>query len=132
MRARPLRVLFVSHNLNAGEGAPTSLMQTVVGLRDSYGLEPVVYGLKPGEMAQAYETHGIKVIVPDFATRSRLAGNVLSRAYPKAAAMFRDLLERERIDEYIQSLFRTETSRRHHQPIIRLEPQHVPDVDTPR
>lgn len=56
------KVLFVSHNLNTGEGAPTSLFQTVSGLKKYYDIEPVVFCPMTGGVKDLYEGQGIDVI----------------------------------------------------------------------
>lgn len=98
---RPLRVLFISHNLSVGEGAPTSLFQTVCGLRDTYGIEPVVYAVLPGGLEESYEARGIPVILADFEARSRLVSKTLARAYPEAKRAFRRIVEEREIDVVI-------------------------------
>lgn len=95
---RPLRVLFVSHNLSVGEGAPTSLFQTVCGLRDAYGIEPVVYAVLPGGLKESYEARGVPVILADFEARSRLVSKTLARAYPEAKAALRRIVAEQAID----------------------------------
>lgn len=55
------KVLFVSHNLSIGEGAPTSLYQTVIGLKKTFNIQPVVFCPMVGEFKDLYEKEGIKV-----------------------------------------------------------------------
>lgn len=63
--ARGVRLLVVSHNLLAGEGAPTSLMQVVTGLKAAHPeVAPVVFAPLGGDLARAYEAADIPVILP--------------------------------------------------------------------
>lgn len=96
--AAPLKVMFVSHNLNIGEGAPTSLMQTVLGLKETYNIEPVLFAVIDGALRQAYEDAGIKVIVPELGVSSRRATKIISRTYQEMAEAFREALITHSID----------------------------------
>lgn len=55
------KVLFVSHNLSIGEGAPTSLYQTVVGLKNAFNIQPTIFCPMTGEFKELYEKEGVKV-----------------------------------------------------------------------
>lgn len=95
---RPLRTLFISHNLNVGEGAPTSLMQTVLGLKKYYDIEPLVLSILPGALQEDYTRAGVPVLVTDFGARSRLAAHVIARTHEKIAEMFREIVTSHGID----------------------------------
>jgi len=96
--ASPLKVMFISHNLNVGEGAPTSLMQTVLGLKQAYNIKPVVFAVIDGALRQTYENAGIEVIVPELGVTSRLATKIISRTYEEMSSAFRDALKSCEID----------------------------------
>lgn len=87
-----VRTLFVTHNLNVGEGAPTSLMETVIGLADTGHVKPVVFSIKQGDLSANYARHGILVIAPDFGVQARLATKVMACARSKIEAVFSDLV----------------------------------------
>lgn len=96
---KPIRVLFVSHNLNVGEGAPTSLVQTVTGLKAAHSdIVPVVFSVMKGALGQLYETAGISVIVPETGPQSRLATQVISRRQDDMAKAFAAALRDHAID----------------------------------
>ncbi|NUB46518.1 glycosyltransferase [Fertoebacter nigrum] len=95
---RRLKVMFVSHNMNVGEGAPTSLMQTVLGLKAHYDIDPVVFSVMPGALEEEYRRAGIEVIVPDFGARSRLAANIIARTHEKLGERFREDVRAQGID----------------------------------
>lgn len=95
---RPTRVLFVSHNLNVGEGAPTSLLQTVLGLAGRGLVEPLVFAAAPGRLREAYEAAGVEVFVADYGMRSRIATKVMARTRPQMTQDFRRLLQEREID----------------------------------
>jgi GT2 family glycosyltransferase len=58
--ASPTRALFVSHNLNR-EGAPLSLFELVVGLKERGRVEPEVFAPIDGPLASEYRRCGIRV-----------------------------------------------------------------------
>lgn len=61
MRAnRPVRLIAVSHNLNA-EGAPNTLFDLVAGLKASGTADPVVLAARDGPLRSAYEAIGVEV-----------------------------------------------------------------------
>lgn len=92
------RVLFVSHNFNFGEGAPTSLAQTVIGMAKLGHIDPVVFSIKQGGLKDLYEENDIEVISPNFGVDSRLATTVMARAENEVSDVFRDLLDQYEID----------------------------------
>ncbi|MBY5935552.1 glycosyltransferase [Tateyamaria omphalii] len=96
--APPRRVMFVSHNLNVGEGAPTSLMQTVLGLKKAYNITPTIFAVIDGALRKTYEDAGIEVIVPELGVTSRLATKIISRTYEDMAEAFRTALKEYDID----------------------------------
>ncbi len=55
------KVLFVSHNLSIGEGAPTSLFQTVIGLKKYHNVEAHVFCPMTGDFRAKYEEHGVPI-----------------------------------------------------------------------
>ncbi len=97
-RADPLRVLFVSHNLNQGEGAPTSLLQTVTGLARTGRVEAAVFSVLPGELAQGYEEAGVPVVIPELGAQSRLASRTISLSGPHLQEAFRATLRERRTE----------------------------------
>jgi len=62
--APPVRTAFVSHNLNF-EGAPNTLFDLVLGLRDGGAVDPIILAPCDGPLRQAYEAHGVPVILFD-------------------------------------------------------------------
>jgi len=62
--ASPVRTAFVSHNLNF-EGAPNTLFDLVLGLRDSGVIDPIILAPCDGPLRQAYEAHSVPVILFD-------------------------------------------------------------------
>ena len=57
---RPVRLIAVSHNLNA-EGAPNTLFDLVAGLKASGIVDPVVLAARDGPLRAAYEAIGVEV-----------------------------------------------------------------------
>jgi glycosyltransferase involved in cell wall biosynthesis len=88
----------VSHNLNLGEGAPTSLLQTVTGLARTGRVEAAVFSILPGELAQGYEDAGVPVLIPELAAQSRLASKTISLSGPRLQGAFRAALRERRIE----------------------------------
>jgi GT2 family glycosyltransferase/glycosyltransferase involved in cell wall biosynthesis len=60
----PVRLVAVSHNLN-NEGAPTTLLDLLVGLARAGFADPVVLSPSDGPLRKEYQRHGIEVIVLD-------------------------------------------------------------------
>jgi glycosyltransferase involved in cell wall biosynthesis len=94
----PLRAMFVSHNLHFGEGAPTSLCQTIVGLQQIWGIDPVVYSPLDGRLREKYEENGIAVWLSGNARRSRTLVGAVGNAYADELEDFAALLEQEQVD----------------------------------
>ena len=59
---KPIRTLMCAFNLN-WEGAPYSQYEMTVGLKEKEVIDPIVYSPTDGPLRQAYEEHGIEVIV---------------------------------------------------------------------
>ncbi|MBN2524982.1 MAG: glycosyltransferase [Deltaproteobacteria bacterium] len=58
-------VFFASHNLKV-QGAQTSLFQTVIGLKQSSDIYPVVFSPEDGPLSEAYKDKGIVVIIQSY------------------------------------------------------------------
>lgn len=63
-RKEPIRVLAVTHNLNS-EGAPTTLLDLFIGLKDEGVVDPIIVSPRDGPLKEVYEAAGIKVIVAE-------------------------------------------------------------------
>jgi glycosyltransferase involved in cell wall biosynthesis len=98
---RRMRVLFVSHNLSAGEGAPTSLLQTVLGLKSDHAIDPVVFSVRPGALEEKYRQAGIEVIVPDFGAGSRITSKIIGRSHKELAECLREVITRYGIEAMV-------------------------------
>jgi len=61
---KPIRALMCAFNLN-WEGAPSSQYEMTVGLKEKGVIDPIVYSPTDGPLRQAYEEHGIEVIVDE-------------------------------------------------------------------
>lgn len=61
---KPIRALFVSHNFNH-EGAPNSLFELAVGLRDDRRVDPIVISPDAGPLLDRYEAAGIQAELVD-------------------------------------------------------------------
>lgn len=96
--ARKLRVLYVSHNLQHGEGAPTSLMQTVLGLRDAYGFKPTVYCPIAGSLKENYIAEGVEIIAPEPHKKEKTLVNRVQREYNVEREKFTNILRRGNYD----------------------------------
>lgn len=91
------RVLFVSHNLNIGEGAPTSLYQTIIGLKQNFNIEPVVFCPMTGQFKTLYEQQGIPVI--NYTNKiSKDSLKPLNSNFEKTKSDFHKLLEEGKFD----------------------------------
>jgi glycosyltransferase involved in cell wall biosynthesis len=95
---RPLKVLFVSHNLQLGEGAPNSLMQIVTGLKQFYPIEPVVYCPISGKLQERYESAGIPVYISHPEKRVKTIVSLLEKVYSELRDAFVAIIERYQID----------------------------------
>ena len=94
------RVLVYSHNLNAMEGAPTSLLELCRGLKALYGLGLVVLSAREGELRRHYEAAGIPVVVSPLALspfQEAQRGDVS----PPAAYRIESLLRENRVEAVI-------------------------------
>jgi len=102
-----LRLMFVSHNLQFGEGAPTSLYQTVLGLKEICGVEAVVYSPLDGELRAKYEENGIPVWLSSNARRSRTLVGALGKNYAREVEEFSSILEQEQVDALLCNTAKT-------------------------
>lgn len=59
-RNNPIRLAAVTHNLNR-EGAPTTLLELLVGLRQTSMIDPLVLAPRDGPLRKQYEEAGIRV-----------------------------------------------------------------------
>jgi len=64
-RTNPIRVVAVSHNLN-NEGAPTTLMDLLIGLQQEGVIATTVLSPSDGPLRQVYEAAGIDVKILDY------------------------------------------------------------------
>lgn len=96
----PKKILFVSHNLSIGEGAPTSLYQTVIGLKKTYGIDATVFCPMTGEFKEKYEQEGIKVHnYTNIVSKDSL--KPLNANFDKAKSDFQSLIKYEKFDMVI-------------------------------
>lgn len=94
------KVLFVSHNLSIGEGAPTSLYQTVIGLKNTFNIKPTIFCPMTGEFKEHYEREGIKVHnYTKIISKDSL--KPLSANFEKAKADFQSFIKDEKFDMVI-------------------------------
>lgn len=93
-----LRVLFVSHNLQFGEGAPMSLFQTIVGLKTMFGIEAAVYSPLDGDLREKYEENGIPVWLSSTARKSRTVVGAVGKSYTREFEEFSGLLSDKEIE----------------------------------
>ncbi|MCC5973036.1 MAG: glycosyltransferase [Rubellimicrobium sp.] len=97
--ARPIRLMVVSHNLSAGEGAPTSLMQVVTGLKATHpDIAPVVFAPLGGDLARAYTDAGIPVILPHDRPGEIPAALLIAQRQETMERAFLAALEEHRAD----------------------------------
>lgn len=97
------RVLFVSHNLQEGEGAPTSLLQTVTGLRDRYGITPLVFAVTGGGLQRQYAAAGIEVVRSKQAGQTRTVTKPLIRDYAQMRSEFAAVVSQFKPDVVISN-----------------------------
>jgi glycosyltransferase involved in cell wall biosynthesis len=97
--ARPIRLMVVSHNLLAGEGAPTSLMQVVTGLKAAHPeIAPAVFAPLGGDLVRAYEAAGIPVILPHDRPGEIPAALLIAQRQETMERAFLAALEEHRAD----------------------------------
>lgn len=96
-RNSSLKVLFVSHNLNYSEGAPTSLYETVTGLRKLYDVAPTVFSISDGDLRSNYEAAGIEVVVPSCSKKSSTQ-KLMRSSWSEVENAFSDLLKSREFD----------------------------------
>lgn len=89
----PIRTLMCAFNLNR-EGAPYSQYELTVRLKQKGVIDPIVYSPLDGPLRQAYEDHGIEVIV----SRHPLTGVTELPDYESRIAAFSQLLKDLKID----------------------------------
>lgn len=89
----PQTALFVSHNLNLGEGAPVSLFELVTGLSTRYGVRATVFSPLDGPLRDAYRAHGVEVIVTHPEASSRSLSKLLQRRFRHIERSFLGLLD---------------------------------------
>lgn len=89
-------VLFITHNMNVGEGAPTSLMQTAIGLHEHFGARASVFSVMEGSLRQTYEAAGLRVVVPDLPQKSRLATKLMENHGAAILDALHRLIDEER------------------------------------
>lgn len=94
------RILAYSHNLNALEGAPTSLLELCRGLKAAYGLSIVVLSPREGELRRHYEAAGIPVAVGPMAL-SPFQEAQRGEVSPPAAYRIESLLREHRVEAVI-------------------------------
>lgn len=91
------KVLFVSHNLSIGEGAPTSLYQTIVGLSKNYSVDAHVFCPMTGDFKDKYEQQGIPIYnYTKIVSKDSL--KPLKSNFEKAKADFQAYLKRENFE----------------------------------
>jgi glycosyltransferase involved in cell wall biosynthesis len=94
---RNFKVLFVSHNLNIGEGAPFSLFQTIIGLKRHHQIQPAVYSPVLGELKKEYEKEGVDIHYSStISTRDCL--KILHSNFSKAREAFKSVLSSGKFD----------------------------------
>lgn len=91
------KILFVSHNLSIGEGAPTSLYQTIIGLKNYYSVDAHVFCPMTGDFKTKYEEHGIPIYnYTNIVSKDCL--KPLNANFEKAKADFQAYLAKENFD----------------------------------
>lgn len=104
-RSEPRRVAYVTHNLNYGEGAPKSLFELAVGLRDHAGVEPFVYCTAPGDLASAYADAG--VLLKTFTDAARPPMRVLNQSFEAVRRNFQSFLADNKIDYVVANTIKS-------------------------
>lgn len=84
---KPVRVVAVTHNLNR-EGAPSVLLDLLVGLFERDLIEPVVLAPTDGPLRFDYETAGIQVVVRQDLMQGARNAATQSAALAKVASIF--------------------------------------------
>ena len=87
---RPVRVVAVTHNLN-WEGAPSTMLDLLVGLADRGLVEPLVLSPADGPLRLEYETAGIQVIVRDDVMDGARNTATQRAAFAEVASVFSGL-----------------------------------------
>lgn len=96
---RPIRALFVSHNLYVGEGAPTSLMQVVTGIKAAHSdIDPLVFATLGGGLAEAYSAAGVQVIQPLPGHQRGQAAHIIGQRSETLVRAFAEALRDNAID----------------------------------
>ena len=95
------KVLFVSHNLNGGEGAPTSLFELSTGLAQRHGISPIVMSPSDGNLRKRYQNAGIPVVInKEAASMFQFKSNSLDH---EAAHSFQNLLTSHNIEALVSN-----------------------------
>lgn len=91
------KILFVSHNLSIGEGAPTSLYQTIVGLKNNYSIDAHVFCPMSGDFKSKYVEQGVPIYnYTKIVSKDSL--KPLNSNFEKSKAAFQAYLVKEKFD----------------------------------
>ncbi|BGE85481.1 MULTISPECIES: glycosyltransferase [Methylosinus] len=104
-RAERRRVAYVTHNLNYGEGAPKSLFELAVGLRDHANIEPFVYCAAPGDLASSYAE--AEVALHTFTDEARPPMRVLNQSFEAVRRDFISFLRDNQIDYVVANTIKS-------------------------
>lgn len=101
----PKNVVFVTHNLNFGEGAPKSLFELAVGLRALGAANPFVYCPSRGDLERLYQEQEISVSTysPEFRPPMR----TLNQKFSEIRESFQLYLKERRIDYVIANTIKS-------------------------
>ncbi|RXF73249.1 glycosyltransferase [Hansschlegelia zhihuaiae] len=97
-QSRARNVAFVTHNLNFGEGAPKSLFELAIGLRELGAVNPYVYCAARGELERLYQEEGVSVST--FSSAYRPPMRTLNQRFPEVREAFQKYLRDNHI-EYV-------------------------------
>ncbi|HYF77469.1 MAG TPA: glycosyltransferase [Symbiobacteriaceae bacterium] len=90
-RLAPIRTMVFSHNLNPTEGAPNSLFEAVVALKEQGVLDPVVFSPSEGLLRRSYEEIGIRVFVGQNPAKDGRDPAAFEKAMAKLTALMQSL-----------------------------------------
>jgi glycosyltransferase involved in cell wall biosynthesis len=105
---RPACILFITHNLEAAEGAPRSLLELAQGMRERYDHDIVVLSFVHGRLGQEYRLRGLKLVVSDLAQGiGDISDIYVGDRFDRAMAEINKVIERYRVDFCILNTAKT-------------------------
>ncbi|WP_324806687.1 glycosyltransferase [Sphingomonas sp. LY29] len=106
----PIRIGAFTHNLN-NEGAPTTLMDLIIGMKKKGLIDPVIFSPADGPLKSLYEAEGCRVIILDGAMHGAKDRDTQTTGFAGIGMLLRALEIEVVIANTLQSYWAVEGSR---------------------